>query len=613
MIVPLMWCCRHFLTVATFVNLVWISKAKVSNNCGVHEIEFIMIDGDANLLEVEDDIRGQLALVGFKVKPRILSKEAFNEAHQNGDFHLSFSETWGAPYDPHSYAAGWVAGDEGHQQAMSNLDGITREDLFQDIERVFREGSHKERERQWEAILNTVHQQAIMLPLWGKRIPTVLNNRLTGYEAGLQQFDYPVHRLEVISGRRSITISPGAQTGIFESVGRLDPHSYRPNEFFANNWVYEGLVKYGPQGQVLPALASSWDIKENKIGGQTYTFSLRDGVIFHDGSPWNCQVAKLNFDHVLAEPLRSIDYHGWYGVPKHISSWYCVDEMTFVLTTKEKYYAFLQELTFIRPLRMLSPASFVGSANPLTENSCNLDWGTITTGNVTVICVGIKNISGTGPFAYVSKTPSSGEFDDEVIFIRNENYWEGIPNVEKLVVQRYEASKDVKSALLNGTLDAVWGAGVLSAQDLQELEEESTLTVFHSEDIQNSILLLNSGKKPLDDITLRKTIMHAIDKKSITDKILGKIERPVDNIFPLHAPYCDIDLTPKWDYDIEKARLLNCNVSSMPRNHDLAVGLGVGLGICCIILMIGLLVLFHRKKKIEDNLNLLLKETAVNA
>ena len=45
-----------------------------------------------------------------------------------------------------------------------------------------------------------------------------------------------------------MTIAPGAQTGLFQSVGRLDPHSYRPNEFFANNWVYEGLVAYGANG-----------------------------------------------------------------------------------------------------------------------------------------------------------------------------------------------------------------------------------------------------------------------------------------------------------------------------------------------------------------------------
>ena len=55
-----------------------------------------------------------------------------------------------------------------------------------------------------------------------------------------------VHSIRVLSGPKTVTVSPGAQTGLFSNetgVGRLDPHSYRPNEFFANNWVYEGLIE----------------------------------------------------------------------------------------------------------------------------------------------------------------------------------------------------------------------------------------------------------------------------------------------------------------------------------------------------------------------------------
>lgn len=108
-----------------------------------------MIDGDAKLQSIEDDIRSQLAVVGFDVTSRMLTKEEYNEANVNGTFHLAFSETWGAPYDPHSYASGWIAGDEGHLQAMSNFEPpANREALFQDIEQVLLEESHKEREIQ---------------------------------------------------------------------------------------------------------------------------------------------------------------------------------------------------------------------------------------------------------------------------------------------------------------------------------------------------------------------------------------------------------------------------------------------------------------------------------
>ena len=61
-------------------------------------------------------------------------------------------------------------------------------------------------------------------------------------------------------------------------------------------------------------------------GSHKYTFLLRQNVTFHDGAIWDCAAAKLNLDHVLAEVLRTPDWHGWYGVPKYIKDWECTDE-----------------------------------------------------------------------------------------------------------------------------------------------------------------------------------------------------------------------------------------------------------------------------------------------
>merc|ERR1719323_2886290 len=118
----------------------------------------------------------------------------------------------------------------------------TQDKLTTDISNVMLEEDLQNRQQKWKGILGALHEQAIDLPFSGKRIPTVLRSRLTGYVPGQQQFDYPVHSLQVLSGSKTITVAPGAQTGLFVSIGRLDPHTYRPNEFFANNWVYEGLV-----------------------------------------------------------------------------------------------------------------------------------------------------------------------------------------------------------------------------------------------------------------------------------------------------------------------------------------------------------------------------------
>ena len=247
-----------------------------------------------------------------------------------------------------------------------------------------------------------VHESAVNLPLWGKRIPAVLNRRLGGYQPGQQQFDYPVHTIVVQEGSKTVTIAPGAQTGLFQTVGRLDPHSYRPNEFFSNNWVYEGLVSYGPDGAILPALAESWT--ESAEGA---VFKLRTGVKFHNGEDWNCAAAKLNFDHVFASPMLTADYHGWYNLPFIFDGAECNSDGDLVLkVTGGEYSNLLQELTFIRPARMLAPASFMSTASDswMTHNSCPTGWGEITLDSVTITCAGITDPIGTGPFKFESRT-----------------------------------------------------------------------------------------------------------------------------------------------------------------------------------------------------------------
>lgn len=173
-------------------------------------------------------------------------------------------------------------------------------------------------------------------------------------------------------------------------------------------------------------------------------------------------------------------------------------------------------------------------------------------GEEDVVCAGITAISGTGPFKFVSRTPldlNGTTVDAEVVFEGFKEYWGGAPDIETLKIVRYEDSTAVKAALEDGSLDVVWGSGVLSPDHINEIaaSTDSDLAVYHSDDIQNVLLLLN-----IDDIKLRKTIIHAIDKKKIIADNLGGLFKPVDNVFPRDAPFSDVDIFPRWDYDIEK-------------------------------------------------------------
>ena len=155
-----------------------------------------------------------------------------------------------------------------------------------------------------------------------------------------------------------------------------------------------------------------------------------------------------------------------------------------------------------------------------------------------------------GNSTLVGKPPK--RIDDNVIFRRNTNYWNGAPNVD-LNVTRYSTAAEVKAALLDGSLDAVVGAGVLPPTDIASLQYNTNFEVLHTGAIMNTVAILN-----IDDIEVRKTVVHAVNKGFIIENELAGIEAAVSQLFPTTAPYCDLDLVPKFDYDIEKAKMIAC-------------------------------------------------------
>ncbi|GMH66695.1 hypothetical protein TL16_g04485, partial [Triparma laevis f. inornata] len=575
------------------------------DDCNHLDVDFIILEGDATILAIEDDIRADLGKVGVHVNTRALAKDDFNAAMVAGDFNLAFSETWGPPYDPHSYAKSWSSPDEAYYAALVGLEAPnTKAVLDQKIADALLVEGEVERGESWSDILNILHDQATEIPFSGKSIPAVVNSRLSGYTPGHQQFDYPIHNIRVASGSKNITLAPGAQTGLFQGVGRLDPHSYRPNEFFSNNWVYEGLVEYGPDGIILPSLAVTWSVADIADGKQKYTFNLREGVKFHDGADWDCSVAKLNLNHVFAPPLTTSDWHGWYGLPEKLESWTCTSTYVLELTSSDSYYPLLQELSYIRPLRMLSPNMFVGgaSSDPLTQNSCPMGWGSATLGDVTVTCAGVTGIAGTGRWQHISTVmDSGGEHATTVEFKNFDSHWDsygGSDGVDHVKLVYYATKADVKAALNSGELDAIIGDGVLDPEDVKEFKGTAGFTVSMTEPLQNRVVVFNTAKAPTNVLKNRKIMIHAVDKAAIIEKELAGLDEPVDSLFSKKAPYCSVDLTPKWDYDIEKAELLNCPEDD--ESKKLPAGAIAAIVVCAAaVIALTTFIAYMRRKEIQ--------------
>jgi ABC-type transport system substrate-binding protein len=209
----------------TIAATVTIDDAKACN-AGIPPIDFILYKGDANAEAIEDELREDLEKIGLTIQTRLLARGDFDEARYKGDFGLSFSEGWGAPYDPHSFVSSWEAENLATHHALENIEApASIEELLVKIEDVLQEEDISSRQAKWNEVHDYYHQQAVMLPLWGRRVVAIINSRLSGYVPGQQQFDFPVQRLVPISGSKTVTISPGSQTGRFETVGEIDPHT----------------------------------------------------------------------------------------------------------------------------------------------------------------------------------------------------------------------------------------------------------------------------------------------------------------------------------------------------------------------------------------------------
>lgn len=544
------------------MSLLSVMSSLPIESCKKITVDFIIKDNDPEIAAVEDDIVQDLAKIGITVNTRILNPSAYIEAELGGDYHMMFTRTWGAPYDPHSYLTSWAVPSHVEYSAVGGLEPpMNRDRLLKMIADVQVQSDPFIISEQWAAIHQAVHSQAIFLPLWGTRVPFVLNRRFAGFTPSTQTYSYPLESVRVLSGSANVTVSPGTGGSLFESLGPLNPHQYFPNQLFAQSWVYEGLVGYGQDGEINPVLATSWTSEDTPSGGRRHTFVLREGVKFHDGSEWNCSVAKLNFDHVLSDTVRA--RHQWYGTTQQLTSWTCSDAGEFILETRERYYPLLQELTYIRPLTFAAASAFAEGldSHPDLHNSCNPGdfgsrWSFL---EDTITCAGLKPL-GTGPFKLAKQATNADGVDTEAVFARHDDYWGSVPEIEFLHLKFYETTDDVVSDLLSGDLDMALGIGPLTAKQIQNLKfyHSDKVDVRHSDVMQHALVIMNTNVEHTRDIQTRRAIIHAIDKSRFIQEEFAGLEQPVTQLLPYSAPYCNVDLNPKWAYDFDKAELLNC-------------------------------------------------------
>ena len=293
----------------------------------------------------------------------------------------------------------------------------------------------------------------------------------------------------------------------------LDPHDMvaaGTKEIFFN--VFEGLVKPDADGNIVPAVASEIATSED---GLTYTFTIRDNVKFHDGTPVTAEDVKYSIS-------KCADIEG--GEPRisallNVQSVDIVDENHVSVTLKQVDYDFLANIASV-------------SAAIIPEHNDNPAVDAI----------------GTGPYRYVSRTPL-----ENVIFEKNDEYWGDKASIKNVTFKICANSDTIPMEFEGGSIDMM--AHLTNAQRVQIPSERFDVMSGTMNLVQ--ALYLNHNVEPFDNADVRKAMCYAIDKDAILAFVSdGEGVKIGSSMYPNFRKYYDDSLADAYPHDTEKAKEL---------------------------------------------------------
>ena len=283
-------------------------------------------------------------------------------------------------------------------------------------------------------------------------------------------------------------------------------------------WVYgnviEPLIALGRDGGLEPRLATSWEfIEPNRL-----RFNLREGVTFHDGTPFNAEAVKFTWDRALfGDPVGR-----WKGLAGPISAVEVVDDLTVDIVTEQPY----------GPLLLTSTMIYTGVVSPTAVETFGEDYG--------------RNPVGTGPFKFVE-----WRTNERIVLEANEDYWRGRPQLDRVVFRVVPEDGARILALRSGEAQMVLNP---PPADVAALQGDPDFKVSVADSVQVYYLGFNLDKPPVDDVRVRRAVQHAIDVDLLVESVLeGGATVATSVISPGVLGYADMNLRERYPYDPEQA------------------------------------------------------------
>jgi peptide/nickel transport system substrate-binding protein len=305
----------------------------------------------------------------------------------------------------------------------------------------------------------------------------------------------------------------------------LDPATVTAvNDFRIVMNLYDGLVRYKDGAlEVEPALAKSWNISSD---GLTYTFALRSGVKFHDGSDFTADAVKFDFDRMLDEKSP---YHNtgpfplsfFYSAVKEVK---VIDPLTVEFDLKDPYAPFLSNLAY--------PTGLIVS--PEAIKKFGKDIG--------------RHPSGTGAFIF-----KEWESNSKVILQRNSAYWGGPPKLDAVVFRPITDANTRVAEMLSGGIDMMVE---VPPDSLGQFKDGARYQIFQQAGPHLWFLILNAKEPPFNDKRMRQAVNYAVNKKAITESILQGTAQVAAGPTPPAFAWAYDDALQPYSYDPTKAKEL---------------------------------------------------------
>ena len=298
--------------------------------------------------------------------------------------------------------------------------------------------------------------------------------------------------------------------GVTQDIDSMDPaaaESAATRELLFN--VYDGLVKPDTDGNLVGAVAEDYGISAD---GTVYSFVLRPGVLFHDGTPVTAEDVKYSIeryrDYTAGGSLVSA-----FAAVDHVD---VVDENHVDVALKEADTDFLAYFTMA-----ITPAAVTDlDANPV----------------------------GCGPYRFVSRSPL-----ENVTLAKFDDYWdaEGAAHIPNVVFKVVSNPDSIGVELAGGSIDLFYRT---PETQLSQLPEDA-FTIYEGGMNIVQALYLNNAQKPFDDVRVRQALAYALDVQEVFDYVSGGAGQEVgSSMYPAFAKYFMPELNDVYDTDLDKAQ-----------------------------------------------------------